>query len=159
MYEHIVTLPPSPLSASVSVLTSPVYKQTFINTLRFPCICISDASSNIIDMLKCIVLHKKTTVRGMYKILVLLMYYLATCSFTIFLTFWLRSPMMVLPNLYTGVMNKHNMIAKEVHELKKQLEITNLVTLRLDNDIFSTAFESQQCKHCRSCTKRKVANN
>ena len=86
-------------------------------------------------------------------------YYLATCSFTIFLTFWVRSSVMVLPNLYRGVMNKHNMIAQEVHEMKKQFEITNLVTLRLDNDIFSTAFESQQCKHCRSCTKRKVANN
>ena len=41
---------------------------------------------------------------------------------------------MVLPNLYRGAMNKHNMIAQEVHEMKKQFEITNLVTLRLDND-------------------------
>jgi hypothetical protein len=150
----------SPLSASVSVLTSPVYKHTFTNTLRLPCICMSDASSNIIETLKCIVLDKKTkTVRGKHKILVLQMYYLATCSFTIFLTFWVRSSVMVLPNLYRGVTNKHNMIAQEVHEMKKQFEITNLVTLRLDNDIFSTAFESQQCKHCRSCTKRKVAYN
>ena len=136
-----------------------VYKHTFTNTLRLPCICMSDASSNIIETLKCIVIDKTKTVRGMHKILVLQMYYLATCSFTIFLTFWVRSSVMVLPNLYRGVMNKHNMIAQEVHEMKKQFEITNLVTLRLDNDIFSTAFESQQCKHCRSCTKRKVANN
>ena len=45
-----------PCSASVSVRTSPVYRQTFTNTFSFPFIWMSEASSNIIDRLHAMVI-------------------------------------------------------------------------------------------------------